>query len=136
MEPREIMLAHADGVKKTEGRVDTPKLAGREECAGVEERGMRAWGFPRNLGDLLVSASPDREGRPMKQPRPGARALANLGSEARVQARYRRAKGTKRNGTDEQESEYLVVPWNRGNAPGRTPGREGDAGSWTRWRDR
>ena len=110
--------------------------AGREELAGVEERGMYTWGFPRNLGDLFVSASTNREGHPMEQSRPGERALAVLGNEDRVQARYRRVKGTKRDGTDEQESEHSVVPRKRGNAPERTPWREGDAGTWTRWRDR
>ena len=110
--------------------------AGREERAGVEERGMCAWGFPRNLGDLFVSASTNREGHPIKQSRPGGRTLASYGSERRVQAQYRNVKGTKRGGMDEQESEHLVVPRKRGNAPERTPWREGDAGSWTRWRDR
>ena len=110
--------------------------AGREELAGVEERGMLTWGFPRNLGDLIASAPTDREGHPMEQPRPEDRALAVLGSEARVPVRYRCVKGTKRRGTDEQESEHPTLPSKRGNAPERTPWREGDAGSWTRWRDR
>ena len=57
-------------------------------------------------------------------------------SDGRVAARYRRAKATKRGGTEDQESEHLVVPRKRGNAPVRTPGREGGAGAWTRWRDR
>jgi len=129
--------ASADVVRKTDGRVDTPRAGQRrEELAGVEERGMYAWGFPRNLGDLLVCASMNREGYPMKQPRPGDRALAAPRREDRARARYRCAKATKRGGTDEQESEYPVVPVKRGNAPERTPGREGDAGSWTRWGDR
>ena len=110
--------------------------AGREELAGVEERGMYTWGFPRNLGDLVVSVPTEREGHPMKQPRLEERALAILGSEQRVPARYRCAKGTECSGMDDQESEPPVVPRKRGNAPERTPWREGDAGSWTRWRDR
>ena len=127
----------ADVVRKTEGRVDTLNArAWRAELAGVEERGMYTWGFSRNLGDLFVSAPTNREGHPMEQPWSGERALAVLGSERRVQVRYRRVKGTKRGGTDEQESEHSVVPRKRGNAPERTPWREGDAGSWTRWRDR
>jgi len=40
IEPREIIPASADVVRKTEGRIDTPKKAGREELAGVGERGM------------------------------------------------------------------------------------------------
>ena len=72
----------------------------------------------------------------MKQSRPGSRALAVPGSEARVQARYRRVKGTKRGGMDEQESEHSAVPRKRGNTPEWTLWREGDAGARTRWRDR
>ncbi len=72
----------------------------------------------------------------MEQPRFEDRALAILGSEDRVQARYRRVKGTKRGGTGEQESEHLTVPKKQGNAPERTRWREGDAGTWTRWGDR
>ena len=110
--------------------------AGCEELAGVEERGMLTRGFLRNLGDLRVSAPTERDGPPMEQPRLGERALALPESERRVPARYGGVKATKRRGTDEQESEHLVVPWKRGNAPVRTPGREGGARPWTRWRDR
>jgi hypothetical protein len=72
----------------------------------------------------------------MEQSRLGDRARAVLGNEDRVQARYRRVKETKRGGMGAQESEHLVVPKKPGNAPERTRGREGDAGTWTRWRDR
>jgi len=72
----------------------------------------------------------------MKQPRLEEGALAILGSEQRVGARYRCAKGTECSGMGDQGSEHLVVPLKRGNAPERTPWREGDAGTWTRWRDR
>lgn len=112
------------------------ELAGRDELAGVEERGMSTQGFSRNLGGLNVSASSSRDGRPIEQPRPGDHALAAPRSEHRVQARYRCVKGTKRGGTGEQASEHPVVPRKRGNATERTPWREGEARSWTRWRDR
>jgi len=111
-------------------------LARRAELAGVEERGMYTQGFSRNLGALLVSASSCREGRPIEQPRPGDPALAAPRSEARVRTRYRRPKETKGDGTDELESESLIVPTTRGNAPERTPSREGEASTWTRWGDR
>ncbi|MGQ0671158.1 MAG: hypothetical protein ACT4PO_16110, partial [Actinomycetota bacterium] len=62
MEPRETIPASADVVRKTEGRIDAPREAGREELAGVEERGMHAWGLPRNLGGLIVSVRKNREG--------------------------------------------------------------------------
>jgi hypothetical protein len=97
---------------------------------------MCTQGFLRNLGGRIVSASSSRDGRPIKQPRPGDHALVAPRSEDRVQARYRCVKGTKREGTGEQASKHSVVPTKRGNAPERTPWMEGDAGTWTRWRDR
>lgn len=51
-----MMVASADVVRRTEGRIDTPHQAWREELAGVRERGMHTGGLPRNLGDLVVSA--------------------------------------------------------------------------------
>jgi len=66
MEPRKTILANADVVRTTEGRVDTPREAWREEFAGVRERGMHTWGLPRNLGDLVVSARESRDGHPVE----------------------------------------------------------------------
>jgi len=136
IEPREIIPASADVVRKTEGRIDTPQEAGREELAGVEERGMHTSGLPRNLGVLVVSVRKSREGHPVEQPRPGGGALAVPGSEGRAHARYRQAKETKRGGRDGQESEHSVVPVKRGNSLQGTPWREGGAGSWNRGRER
>ena len=127
----------ADVVRKTEGRVDTLNVrAWRAELAGVEERGMHTGGFPRNLGDLLVSTPTDRVGPRWNSPGIEDRPLAVPRRARRVAARYQRVKATKRGGMGEQESEHSIVPWKRGNAPERTPWREGDAGPWTRWRDR
>ena len=136
IEPREIIPASADVVRKTEGRIDAPKQAGREELAGVEERGMHTSGLPRNLGGLVVSVRKSREGHPVEQPRPGGGALAVPGSEGRAHARYRQAKETKRGGRDGQESEHSVVPVKRGNSLQGTPWREGGAGSGNRRRER
>ena len=130
------MPASADVVSRTEGRIDTPQEAGREELAGVGERGMHTWGLLRNLGDLIVSVRESREGHPVEQPRPGSGALAVLGSEGRAHARYRQAKETKRGGRGDQETEHSVVPGKRGNPPQGTPWREGGAGSWNRGRER
>ena len=60
------MPASADVVRKTEGRIDTPKAARREELAGVEERGMHPWGLLRNLGDPVVSVRDGRDGHPVE----------------------------------------------------------------------
>ena len=99
--------------------------ARREELAGVEERGMYTWGFPRNLGDLFVSAPTDRAGTRLNSPSIADRTLAVPRDPARVAVRYCRVKATKRGGMDEQESEHSIVLRKRGNAPERT-----------RWRDR
>ena len=66
IEPRETIPASADVVRMTEGRVDTPSQAWREEFAGVRERGMHTWGLPRNLGDLVVSVRENRDGHPVE----------------------------------------------------------------------
>jgi len=136
IEPREIIPASADVVRYTEGRVDTPSRAGREELAGVRERGMHISGFPRNLGDLVVSVLDHGVGHPLSKPRPREAALVLPGSERRAQARYRQAKATKCGGTGGQESEHSIVPGKRGNPPQGTPWREGGAGSWNRGRER
>ena len=133
IEPREIIPASADVVRKTEGRIDASKEAGREELAGVEERGMHTSGLPRNLGGLVVSVRKSREGHPVEQPRRGSGALAVPGSEGRAHARYRQAKGTKRGGKDGQETEHSVVPTKRGNSPQGDPGEgrgQGVVESW------
>jgi hypothetical protein len=44
------------------------RMARGAELAGVEERGMHTRGFPRNLGDLIVSAPTDREGARLNSP--------------------------------------------------------------------
>ena len=122
------MLASADVFRTTEGRVDTPREAGREELAGVRERGMHTGGLPRNLGDLVVSAHESREGHPVEQPRPGGGALAAAGSEGRAPARYRQAKETKCGGTGGQETEHSVV------CAGQRAGQEGLSPSGARMR--
>src|SRR2546427_11507839 len=45
IEPREVLPASADVVRKVEGRIDRPHEAGCEARPGVEERGMRTWEF-------------------------------------------------------------------------------------------
>jgi hypothetical protein len=130
------MPASADVVSRTEGRIDTPREAGREELAGVGERGMHTGGLLRNLGGLIVSVRESREGPPVEQPRPGSSALAVPGNEGRAHARYRQAKETKRGGRGGQETEHSVVPGKRGNPPQGTPWREGGAGSGNRGRER
>ena len=48
------MRASADVVRRTEGRIDTPHLAWREELRRGQRAGHAHRGLPRNLGDLVV----------------------------------------------------------------------------------
>jgi hypothetical protein len=43
----------------------SPNRAREGRPTGVEERGMHAYGFPRNLGESLVSCETYRDGPPM-----------------------------------------------------------------------
>ena len=58
--------------------------------AGVEERGMSAWGFPRNLGDPVLSADRSAVGEAATRNNPGpvARGIDPTGSEQRMHGRY------------------------------------------------
>lgn len=82
MEPRETILASAVVVRTTEGRVDMPREAWREELAGAESGACITGGLPRNLGDLVVSAHESREGHPLEQPRPGGPFIPAISSVA------------------------------------------------------
>ena len=100
--------------------------AGREELAGVRERGMHTWGLPGNLGDLVVSAHESREGHPVEQPRPGGGALAAAGSEARAHARYRQAKETKCGGMVAGRHSVSIVPMKLANSTRLEPVEESE----------
>ena len=67
MEPRKISPARAPTslVRRKAGSTHRSE-AGCEELAGVEERGMHTMGFPRNLGDLIVSVQESRDGHPVE----------------------------------------------------------------------
>jgi len=51
-----------------------------------------------------------------------------IGANQRAQERYRQAKATKCGGTEDRESERLVLPLKLGNRPAGTQSREGGAG--------
>ena len=110
-------LAGADVVIETEGRVAAPPWPGACEPAGVGERGTFTLGFSRNLGGpSIFSADPGGRYR-VTNSRPMAGASGGRGSETRMRPGYRRAKATKRGGTDGGESEHLILPTKRGNRP-------------------
>ena len=55
----EILLAGADVVQLTEGRIATPQGPGVRDPAGVGEQGTLTYGSSRNLGGpFAFSASP------------------------------------------------------------------------------
>ncbi len=106
-------------------------LARRGGPAGVAERGMRALGFPRNLGDLVPSAN-NAGGAPADQLQALGRRARAQGSEPRCASRYCRAKETKRSGTSGKKSEILILPLKLGNSNRREPsGGKGVTGCGT-----
>ena len=95
---------------------------------------MCTLGFPRNVGEPVVSRLDDPGGATGMYRPQADRARARRGSE-RKQALggYRQTKATKCGGTNGGQSEHRVVLWKRGNpGPRETPWKEGDAGSWNR----
>ena len=81
------IIAGAHDVFEIVGRVDAPPRRGDIGPAGVEEPGERTQGFPRNLGDLLISiAISARECRPRNFQAPGWASRAE-GSETLEAAR-------------------------------------------------
>ena len=121
-----------DATGATPTRCNRPGVVGP---AGVEEHSIGTSGFPRNLGGPVASTCPLATGRPVPVA-PGP--PTGVGSEGRNERRrvgwYCWAKETEHSRISGRESEHLVVPTKRGNGNHRTPGREGGAESWNRWR--
>ena len=111
------LLAGADVINSTEGRVAAPQWPGARDPAGVGEQGTLTSGFPRNLGGpFAFSANPGGRYR-VTNSRLVAGAPGGHGNETRVQPGYRQVKATKRGGTGDGESERRIVPGKRGNRP-------------------
>lgn len=81
-------------------------------------------GFPRNLGDLVVSVDKVTVGGPRTKTQAPGEASRARGSEFGMLGRYRRVKATKRGGKGGEESECLVRPMRQGNLPRRDPAEE------------
>lgn len=105
----------------TEDNIARAEMAWR----GRLHRGLRAGhvhsGLPRNLGDLTISSHNPGCGR-VSKPDPDSVPLAGSRQGTRGN---RRAKETKRRGTDVQESERAIVPTKAGNRDAGTRWREG-----------
>ena len=104
-------------------RAETAWLEG---STGVEERGMTAWGFPRNLGGPIPSADriTVRESVTRKNPGPVARGIDPAGSENGCKggiAGISKKPREKRDG----KSECLIVAGKQGNSPGGPCGAKG-----------
>lgn len=102
-------------------------MAGLQGSTGVEERGMRALGFPRNLGGPIFST--DRgvvgEATARNNPGPAARGVDPAGSEQRAHGWYLGAKVTELRETGDGKSERPIVAWKRGNRPEGPCGAKG-----------
>jgi hypothetical protein len=81
-------------------------------------------GFPRNLGDLDLSAAKPPVVAGTEQTRPAVVALTAAGSERAVQRGTPKRRTTKRGGTEAEESERSIRPAKRGNRTGRDPAEE------------
>ena len=105
-------------------RVETAWLEG---STGVEERGMSAWGFPRNLGGPIFSADREAVGEAANGNNPGPveRGIDPAGSEQQVHGRYHGVKATKLQETRDGKSECLIVARKQGNSPGGPCGAKG-----------
>ena len=91
-----------------EGRTGAPCWPGAEVPPGSKSAGVHALGFPRNLGDLVVSVDKSAVGKPQTKTQAPGGASPAQGSEIGTLGRYRRVKATKRGGTGGEESECLV----------------------------
>jgi hypothetical protein len=112
-------------------------MAWLEGSTGVEERGMSAWGFPRNLGGPILSADRNAVGEAATRNNPGpvARGIDPAGSEQRMHGRYH---GDKQE-TPGDEGWEVGVPHSSGEAgelTWRTLWSEGGAGKRNCWRAR
>ena len=110
------------------GRVVAPGAVGREDPAGVGEQGIGTLGFPRNVGDPVVSKGKPGGRYRVNNSRPNVAALGHAGAKVECDLGTGRTKETKRGGKGDRKSEPLTVPRKRGNRPDGTPWREGEAG--------
>jgi hypothetical protein len=112
------------------------EVAWRGGPTGVGEQGMGTGGS-QEPGRPCRFHTETGAGRPVDQPPgPGEGASEPPGAKRRAQRGSASRGGPKARGTSGRESERPTVPGKRGNRPGGTPWREGDAGARTFRRDR
>src|SRR6478672_9483481 len=109
MSPEIDIIAGADVVHLTEGRVAAPQWPSARDPAGVEEQGTLT-GVLQEPGRPLRLLGKSRREHRVTNSRPTAGAPGGRGSELRVQPGYRQAKATKCGGRGGGDSERRVVP--------------------------
>ena len=127
LSPEIDIIAGADVVYSTEGRVAAPQWPGARDPAGVEEQGTLTGVLQEPGRPLRLLGNSRREHR-VTNSRLLAGAPGGQGSETWVQPGYRQAKETKRGGTGDGESEHLRCTGDAGEPTRGTPPREGGAG--------
>ena len=83
-----VSLAGVDTFQTVEDYIAPPYWLGGRDPAGVRERGMHTWGFPRNLGGPAFSTANARTRIPGEQPQARVVAFRDAG------AKQERARGT------------------------------------------
>ena len=107
LSPEIDIIAGADVVHSTEGRIATLQWPGVRDPSGVEEQGTLTGVLQEPGRPLRLLGKPRREHR-VTNSRPLAGASGGQGSETWVQPGYRQAMETKRGGTDDGESECVL----------------------------
>ena len=113
-----LMVAEAEAVSLAEGSIWTTVRARSSEAAGVSSPGHAFKGFPRNLGDLLVSSRKDGNGSPdSNEPGRGSVWMHRDGERRSI---WRRGTGQSREtgdstGRAREESYDPIVPMKVGN---------------------
>jgi hypothetical protein len=100
------------------------------------ERGMDAGGFPRNLGDPVLSTQRDPAGDRVTNPQAKRRRAPRLEERTWSARVVPPSEGHEARRDGGRESEPFVVPVRPGNPHQGTRWREGRAGSWNHWRER
>jgi len=102
-------------------------MAKLQGSTGVEERGMCAWGFPRNLGGPIFSTDRDVVGEATTRNNPGlaTRGVDPARSEQQAHGWYLVAKATELRETGDGKSERPILAAKQGNKPEGPCGAKG-----------
>jgi hypothetical protein len=116
LSPEIAIIAGADVVQLTEGRVATPQWPGVRDPAGVGEQGTFTE-VPQEPGRPLHLLGESRREHRVTNSGPRPAHPTAEGANSGCDRDTARAKATKRGGRGGGESEHLIVPMTRGNRP-------------------